>query len=124
MAATIDQLKSRFLQEGQPLAADANLEELLKQSKDYHKALGNLYTGTQLDILTLEYASYLVARALSDVKGLDPKYYLDTYNMVLSQINAANNINAKTDGQDKAGIITIGKMERCPDFNGKIRKWK
>lgn len=124
MAATIDQLKSRFLQQGKELAADANLEELLKQSKDYHKALGNLYTGTQLDILTLEYASYLVARAMSDIFKLDPKYYLDSYNTVLSQITAANNVNGKSDGQDKPGITTIGKLERCPDFNGKIRKWK
>jgi hypothetical protein len=125
VAITIDQIKNQLPQTGLAKLSDAALEDLKKQAEDFVESSGSEYTADQEDILVLNYACYLSAIGLQNTNmQVDPYFFLDAYKLALKQIAAAVSKDYPSDGVDKLGIITIGRLTPMPDFNGGLRKWK
>lgn len=123
MATPIDQIKARLPQTGIAKVDDANLAVLAKQAEEFVDATGINCTSDQKDILELEYTSYLVALALQGTSiTIDPNFFLDAYKLALSQIANYQAKNRKSDGVDKGGVFTIGRLTKMPDFSGGLRR--
>lgn len=125
MSITIDQIKNQLPQTGIPKVSDAALEDRKKEAEKFVKMSGLDLTTDQEDTLVFNYACYLVAIALQGTSiHVDPYYFLEAYKLALKQISSSVSKNYPTDGVDKLGIVTIGRLTPMPDFNGGLRKWK
>lgn len=118
MSVTAAEIMSMLPQTGTPKLTASDIQTHIDKAKKTVESNGNTYTSDQLDILTRLWACYTVACALQGTNmTVDPYHYLDAYKQLIKTIGTGTVKKADLTGQ--SGLITVGKLDRIPDFRRK-----
>jgi len=114
---TTAQISARFKQSTSDAFSTADIQEWIDQAIAY---VGAPYgaTADEIDVLVLEYASFLAANAFFSIGqgGTNPDFYLSAYNSKIKAIQTRPPVIPDGPSSAEYGIITMGATRPVKDF--------
>ena len=111
------QISARFKQSNADAFSTADIQEWIDQAEAYVGSPTGA-TAAEIDVLVLEYASFLAANAFYSIGqgGTNPDFFLSAYNSKLKTIVTRPPVIPDGPSSAEYGIITMGVTRPVKDF--------